>query len=230
MNATGEIIERIKKLLRLARSSNPHEAQLAMQRALALAEEHRVAIEGLNPDECAKEKKVTHQETEISARLSYDKRYAWAICRNFFNVDTVQIACIRMVDGWPRAGVKMAIVGTAADIEIARYVSGFLVQHFAFCWRTFRGRFRNRQAFVHGMFCGIYDKLEEKRPKKPIGTELVVRERDTYIALHVGKTKQKPLGTPDHDAHGAEMAGYLHGQKTEIRTALKPAEAQLAIA
>ena len=55
MSATPEVIEKIKKLLRLARSSNPHEAQLALQRAMALAREHDVAVEGLNPDEQAKQ-------------------------------------------------------------------------------------------------------------------------------------------------------------------------------
>lgn len=219
MSASADTIEKIKKLLRLARSANPHEAQLAMQRALALAEEHRVAIEGLNPDDCAREKATTHRETEILSRRTYDQRYAFAVCRRFFRVTTVDIQCVRMVDGWPRDGWKTAIVGTKSDIEIALYVHGYLTQHFAFCWRKFRGRFRNRQAYVHGMYLGICARLAENAPA-PTGREIVLAEQDAYIATVYGETTKTPLAQPDHEARGAAWAGFLQGQKTEIRPAL----------
>ncbi len=233
MNASAEIIEKIKKLLRLARSANAHEAQLAMQRALALAEEHRVTIEGLNPDEAAKEKATTHRDANQCVRLSYDRRYALAIVKKFFRVTAVEVQCLRMVDGWPTLGFKVMYVGTRSDIEIAIYVADFLTHHFAFCWREFRGRLRNRQAYVHGMLEGLWAKLMEQMPPAASpaakGTELVLSEQEAYIAAVIGKTKSRDMGRPDHDAHAARWAGYQQGQKTEIRTALKPAEQQLAL-
>ncbi len=229
MSAGDDIIERIKKLLRLARSSNPHEAQLALARAMALAHEHGVAVEGLNPDEQAKEKKLTHQETKVSARLTYDSRYAWVICRAFFNVDTVDLQCVRMVDGWPRAGVRTAVVGTESDIVIATYVHAFLVEQFSHCWRSFRGRLRNRHAYVHGMYRGLFQKLHDARPTTKTGFELVVKERETYIAQHIGPTTSKSVGEPDHEAHAASNAGWLRGQKTEINMPLQAAEPTLAL-
>lgn len=93
--------------LRVECSSNPHEAQQALARAMGLAAEHNVAIEGLNPDEAAKEKKLTHEETEPRVRESYDARYAWVICRSFFNVDTVTMRGVRIVNGWPRTGENL---------------------------------------------------------------------------------------------------------------------------
>lgn len=232
MSATPEIIEKIRKLLRLARSSNPHEAQLALQRALALAREHDVAVEGLNPDEQAREKKVTHQETPVAARLSYDHRYAWAVCRRFFNVTTVEVACIRMVDGWPRRGAKMAVVGTEADLCIARWVHGFIVHQFSWCWRHHRGRLRNRQAYVHGMYIGIVVTLEEQRPApaQERAHALVLKERDTYIAAVIGKTTSSPMGRPDHAANAAAWAGYLQGRKTNINNPLQEGERTEALA
>ncbi len=225
----SDAIEKIKKLLRLARSSNPHEAKLALARAMALATEHDVEIEGLNPDECAQEKRLTHEETEPAARMSYDARYAWSICRSHFNVTTVEMNCIRLVDGWPRRAVKLAVVGTPAAIVIARYVHAFLVQHFAFCWRRHRGRLRNRQAFVHGMFIGIVVQLNCERPSAK-GTELVVRDRQDYIARHIGKTTCMPMGRPDHEAHAAARAGYSQGLNTRIRQPLaKGASEPLAL-
>ena len=68
MSATPEILEKIKKLLRLARSANQHEAQLALARALELARAHDVAVDSLNADEQAKEKTITHGDTEARQR------------------------------------------------------------------------------------------------------------------------------------------------------------------
>ena len=50
MSTPVEILEKLRKLLRLARSSNPHEAALAMAKAMALAAEHRIALDQVNPD------------------------------------------------------------------------------------------------------------------------------------------------------------------------------------
>jgi len=220
---SAETIEKIKKLLRLARSSNIHEAQLALARAMALAQEHAVAIEGLDPDEQAKEKKVTHRETEPEGCISYDKRFAFGLCRTFFHVDTVTIRCIRTVNGWPRYGYKTAIIGTNSDIEIALYVFGFLTHHFSFCWRKYRGRLRNRYAFVEGMFSGIYDRLTLDAPLST-GTELAVTDRENYIEAVIGKTKKSKHQGPDHDATAAKNAGYLHGRNTQIPGGLKAPE------
>lgn len=218
MSASADTIERIRKLLRLARSSNPHEAELALARALELAREHDVSIEGLNPDEQAKERKVTHHDMSIEARLTYDKRYAWAICRSFFNVSSVEVGCIRMVDGWPCHGVKMMVVGTEADISIALWVYDFLIRHFSFCWRHYRGRLRNRHAYVHGMFLGIHSKLQEKNPSATVerAHAIVLQERKSYIAAVIGKTEPKMMGAPDGDARAATWAGYARGRNTNI--------------
>jgi hypothetical protein len=235
MSAPAEIIERLKKLLRLARSSNPHEAQLALARAMDLAREHSISIDGLNPDEQAKEKNVTHRETEAEARLSYDKRYAWGICRAFFNVNTVSIDCIRQGrDGWPTHGIKTAIIGTASDIEIALYVFGFLTHHFSFCWRKHKGRLRNRRAFVHGMYQGIFSKLAEQMPDdgtaEAKGTELSLDLRRNYIAAVYGPTTRTVHREPDHAARAAAWAGYVQGRNTQIRPAVKGADAPLQLA
>ncbi|MBI5771895.1 MAG: DUF2786 domain-containing protein [Verrucomicrobia bacterium] len=230
MSAPAEIVERIKKLLRLARSANPHEAQLAMQRALQLAEEHRVAVDALNPDAMAP--LLTHQDTDSLARLGYDRRFAAIITQRFFRVRPVVRFAVHVVDGWPRGGEKLSFVGTASDIEIALYVYHFLVRHFGYCWRLHRGRLRNRYSYVHGMFEGLYTKLADAEPpaaeRKARGTELAL-SMDGYIAQHIGETSSK--GMADPSAAAARYAGYIRGRQTEIRNAVKaPAEQTLALA
>lgn len=231
MNATDDIVEKIKKLLRLARSSNPHEAQLAMERAMQLAREHEIAIEGLNPDDAAREKTVTHRDSEEHVRISYDKEYAVRICCRFFHVEAVWVKIIIRRDGWPQLGTKITFVGRRSDLEIALYVYHFLQHNFSFCWRKHRGRFRNRRAFVDGMFHGIYSRLREAEPPRDTkGTELVVRELETYIAAIMGETTKGEYTEPDHNAHAARNAGWMAGRETSIRTPLNAsAETTLAL-
>ncbi|MBX3736700.1 MAG: DUF2786 domain-containing protein [Candidatus Didemnitutus sp.] len=226
MSTGTEIIEKIKKLLRLSRSSNPHEAQLALTRALELAREHGIAVEKLNPDEQAKENVVTHRDTENCQRLSYDKEYAIRICAAFFRITPVlsnKIGTDRF--GFPCVVKFTRFVGTASDVQIALYVYSFLVHHFAYCWRKHRGRLRNRHAFVDGMFHGIYNKLAEAQPEF-ISSEhaLVERSHQDYIEATIGKTTKHDCRTPDGDAKAARWAGYLHGRETNIAAPLKEGE------
>ena len=219
------VIERIKKLLRLARSSNPHEAALAMQRALALAEEHRIAVETLDPDRAAPS--FTHQSGRTFVRVSHDQRFAALIVHRFFRVHTLIENCVR-VDrhGWPSNGQKMTFIGTESDVEIAIYVFNFLTHHFAWCWRKHRGRCRHRYSYVHGMFIGLWSKLSDAEPSMPErqtkGNELELSMR-SYIAEHFGELERTGK-LPKAKARAAAWAGYVQGRKTEIRPGIKQTE------
>lgn len=234
MSASAEIIEKIKKLLRLSRSSNPHEAQLALQRALELARAHGIAVDGLNPEEQAKEKTITHQDSDHAQRMSYDARYAATICTRFFRVHAVERAKLVLFDGWPTRVIYLMFVGTASDVEIALYVYNFLKHHFGYCWRKFRGRLRNRQAYVYGMMCGLYSKLEQAEPEpaptEVKGNELALDARKNYIAAIVGETTKRDINPPDSDAHSARWAGFVQGQKTNILNPLKEGERTVTLA
>jgi len=220
----SNVIEKIKKLLRLARSSNPHEAALAMQHALALAEEHRISIEGLNPDQAAPT--FTHQSGKTFARLSHEQQFAASIVQSFFHVKAITQGCVRFdKSGWPRSGEKMTFVGTTSDLEVAWYVFDFLTFHFAYCWRKHRGRCRHRYSFMLGMAAGLHSKLAESNPPTPErqakGNELALSMK-AYLAEHFGKLKPRHL--PDASAQAAANAGYVQGRKTEIRPGIKQTE------
>lgn len=220
MSVPSEILERIKKLLRLARSSNPHEAQAAMQRAIALAEEYRISIEGLNPD--AQAPSLTHEDTESLKKLTYDRKFAALIVQRFFRVRAIARSAIHTVDGRLTLGRKLSFVGSASDIDVALYVYGFLVSHFGFCWRRHRGRVRNRYSYIEGLFQGLYSKLEQAEPQHPnsTGKELAI-SMDDYVKKHIGETESTSM--PNGEAAAARWAGYLQGKNTEIRPAVKAA-------
>lgn len=231
MSASAEILEKLRKLLRLARSSNPHEAALAMEKAMALAAEHRVSLDQVNPDH--EPPRATHRDSdEHFQRLPHEHQFAGMIVQRFFRVKTIaRTVCRAGRDGWPQRREVLALVGTESAVEIGHYVLGFLVHHFRFCWRHHRGRCRNRAAFMRGMFVGLYHKLQEaEAPASPTSTALEV-SMESYIAEHFGELKSKDVPGGGNSASAALRAGYAQGRQTEIRDGIKPgAAAPLALA
>lgn len=227
MTAPAEILEKLRKLLRLARSSNPHEAGLAMEKAMALAAEHRIAIDQIDPDHAAP--RFTHRDAEEHfRRLPLEHHFAGMIVQRFFRVKTIcRTVCRNGRDGWPQRREVLALVGTETDVEIGLYVLGFLVHHFRFCWRHHRGRCRNRAAFVRGMFAGLYQKLQEAETPVPVGPASTALEVSMagYLAQHFGELKDKDMPGGGSDASAAMRAGYAQGRKTEIRGGIKPGAA-----
>lgn len=233
MSAPAEILEKLKKLLRLARSSNPHEAALAMEKAMALAAEHRVSLDQVNPDH--EPPRFTHRDDdEHFVRLPVEHQFAGMIVQRFFRVKTICRTCLRAGrDGWPQRREVMTLVGTETDVEIGLYVVGFLVHHFRFCWRHHRGRCRNRTAFMRGMFAGLYHKLlSAEPPAAPASAATTALEvsMNGYLAQHFGELKDRSMPGGGSEATAAMRAGYRQGQQTEIRGGIKPgAPAPLAL-
>lgn len=231
MNTTAEILEKLRKLLRLARSSNAHEAALAMQKAMELAAEHRISLDQVNPDHQAP--RFTHREdADHFTRLPHEHQFAGMIVQRFFRVKTIcRTVCRPGRDDWPQRREVLALVGTETDVEIGLYVVGFLVHHFRFCWRHHRGRCRNRAAFMRGMFAGLYQKLKEAENPEPVATTSALQiSMKAYIAQHFGELKDKDTPGGGENASAALRAGYQQGRQTEIRGGLKPgAPAPLAL-
>lgn len=222
MNAPKEILAKIAKLLRLAKSSNPNEAAAALAKAMELAAEHRVALDSVSTDEAEEAKRTSHHETELFERLSYDRKFAMMIVREFFRVEPVLVQGIREDRyGFPRVGTRITFVGAQCDLTIAIYVYDFLLQRFRYCWTHHRGRLRSRPSFVEGMFQGICSRLDEARPQtaREESTALVLSFKK-YIGDNFGPTQPTKVDLPDTDASAARVAGFGHGRRTEIRTPL----------
>lgn len=108
-------VDKIKKLLRLARckAASPAEAAQALNRALQLIEHHRIDIAALDLDEDTE--RIVCEHIHVGDRLSLIKRLVNGILLNYFHVRT----CIDR----PR----LTVIGYENDVSIARYVFDFLV-------------------------------------------------------------------------------------------------------
>lgn len=229
----SDIVEKIKKLLRMKRGGTPEEIATALRLAQELAEKHDIDLATVNPDDDSpKSERMGHSDPIQSARIQCEVQFAGLVCEQFFNVKVF----IRTLDGaWSKTGWRrvyryaLTFVGTEWEREVAAYVLHFLVGHFRREWKTRHGRCRNREAFMWGMYCGLCEKLKERQPPVVHGSdrELVlisgaVARRD-YVAKHFGELESHDV-EPDTDATVAKWKGFQAGRETEIRPAVGGAQ------
>lgn len=224
MNTDKErVLDKIKKLLRMKRGGTPDEVATALAMAEELARKHDIDLAGVDPD-AEPAQRLGHIDAMTSARIQWECKYAGLICEDFFNVNLLLRSKPRS-RGWRFASDYMVtFIGLDRDIQVALYVYHYLVSHFRRCWNTGRGRCRNRQAFLYGMYHGICSKLHEQRKLHIneaalifIGRQVALRKE--YMRSNFGETESEST-TPDGDADAAKYAGYIAGRATEIRSGI----------
>ena len=221
MSERNAIVEKIKKLLRMKHGGTPDEVTTALRLAQELAEKHGIDLTAVNPDEEAiREKPISHEDAVCGARVSWESKYASLVCDRFFKVLVFQT-----VSG-DRTKYVLRFVGEKWDRQIALYVYRFLCGHFRREWKTHRGRCRNRQAFMYGMYIGLCQKLRERQPEVQeagiILADRALARRNAYIAANAGELESKSV-EPEGDAAKARYRGWLAGRATEINSGVKDA-------
>lgn len=227
------VVERIKKLLRLAQSSNPHEAELALARAFELAQKHQIDVSTVDMDE--ESERIMHEWFHVGARVSLLQRLTIGIVMTFFHVN----ACLSPA----RRGC--VFVGTETDIAIANYVYDFILRQgrrqlgeYELSEKRSRRRMtpNKRRGFIQGFIYGISRQLGDRRDAAAIDdsrTAIVLAEkekqRDDYMAALVPETEpiveRKTKKNTD-----ALWSGYLAGKSTTVNKPLTGTrEAQLAL-
>lgn len=228
------IIEKIRALLRLAKSDNPNEAALAMQKALEIALKHRIDLTDISPDDDINRLIGDHLPTP--SRLAREYKEALNIAHAWFNVNiTVMMGAS-----------KALVVGTKLDIELASYVVTFLVRS---CrdslskWKQ-EEKIRRRkttgakaQNFIQGFFWGVAARLREQRETmcaQNEGLAIVLsngreaREEAAKGFRGKGRVTTVELARPRMDRR-ASLSGFLHGNKTDINPGLRGGNTTLAL-
>lgn len=157
---SGRVVEKIRKLLALAGSSNQHEAELAMRRAQELMLKHQLS------DEVARGRYVVRQlGTPRRRKSSAEGMIGGLLAKHFF----VQAIWARAYMPWAGCdGSVLEICGTEENVAMAEYVHAFLMQTLERLWkeaRTSRPELsgRDRSAFMCGVVGGFMAKLEGAR-------------------------------------------------------------------
>lgn len=230
---TSPILEKIRALLRLAKSDNAHEAALAMQRAMEIATKHQLDLADISPDD--EVRKLIGRYMPTPSRLAHEWKEALNIAHNFFNVSVTTI----------QRGSRCLIVGSALDIELAEYVITYLVrvcrQQLA-AWKAVEAKARRKTtgpkvaAFIDGFFLGLRVKLMQQHAKvaqEHSGYALALKDareqRSEFTEAELGG-KITAITMPEVRKDRRSMnAGYRHGRDTEINPALRGNNSTLAL-
>jgi len=223
-----EVIEKIKKLLRMKRGGTAGEIENALAMAAELARKHGINLNSVDPDET--KQKIGHESDALKSRLPLEAKYASAILVNFFNVNICLSGRPHSSRPW-QMQYMVNFVGTEWDIEVARYVFQFLQGHFRRSWAQRQNRrLKNRLAFLEGMFLGLAHKLrQEREANAPDAAGLIlvgkaVELRKEYLAKTWPNSEKQDLKHDDSGATASKLAGIRAGQNTNIRKAMdKPA-------
>jgi hypothetical protein len=196
-------LDKIKKLLRMKRGGTQAEVETALNLARELAAKHGIDINSVNPDE--QQSNLGHADEWIGARIQSECKWATLIVDTFFNVSALT------------NNGRITFVGTEWDRQIAIYVYRFLVAHFRREWKQRKGRCRNRQSFMHGMYCGLAGKLRDQQGLVDADGLAVIHlteaARKRYIEANIGRTEKKAI-TKGDDAPEALYRGWVAGRET----------------
>ena len=175
------IIEKIKKLLALANSSNEHEAALAAGHAQRLLSEHNLAMADI--EAAHRPDKADKAETYVSKSLPKWMRHLSAGVSTAFDCQAIH---------HPATG-KMTFIGIGADVQIAAYTftyldrtvrklcSNYMKQHVS---STIANRHRElmRQSYYLGAVSTISARLREQKVQTPVTTGALVLVKEGLIS------------------------------------------------
>jgi len=174
------IIEKIKKLLALANSSNEHEAALAAGHAQRLLSEHNLAMADI--EAAHRPDKADKVETAVAKSLPKWLRHLSAGISTAFDCQAIH---------HPATG-KMTFIGVGADVQIAAYTFTYLDRTIRKLCGTYmrlhvgstianRHRELMRQSYYLGAVSTITARLMEQKEQTPVTTGALVPVKEGLI-------------------------------------------------
>lgn len=155
-------LERIRKLLSLAQSSNEHEAQSATRVAQRLMLRHNI-------DQLSTERGdgyTSRQLGRTTGRTSEAERILGTLLQDHFFVDVIWVYGFRPQDGIH--GRAMEVCGRQENVELAHYVYDFVSATAERLWKQHRAEAKltgnaDRRAYVAGVMTGFRDQLNRQK-------------------------------------------------------------------
>lgn len=173
--------EKIKKLLALGSSENSHEAELAMIRANELIVEYN--LEGIKSRLENNEDEESFVDTVLAGTKKNAKHGAiYDILRTFH---------VAPVFNMGRGSFQLEVVGSKQNIELAKYVAGFLDHKLEELYQTEKKENKKilsglaaKNAFMKGIGLGYVEKIEKGLANYKSSQDLVLLKNDLTRLLH----------------------------------------------
>lgn len=207
---TNPIIEKIRKLLALANSTNEHEAALAASHAQRLLSEHNLAMADIEPDN--KPDSADRLETTVSKTLPKWIRHLSAGICTAFDCQAIHNPAIG----------KLTFIGVGADVQVAVYTFAFLdrtirrlcsnyIRHHISDRLVNRQRELMRQSYYLGAVSTITDKLRIQKQQTPVTPGALVPIKDALIKKTM--SEMGPTRTVRSRKSYINASAYTQGQQ-----------------
>ena len=224
------ILEKIRKLLALADSENPHEAELAMARARSLMERHELDPESRREGFCFA------YLGKPRARKQAEEQMVASILGSFFHVKVIWVPSAMVIN--QKNTWLLEISGTPTNLEIAAYVYDFLMREVEILWRdhrrrnpTLKGRTPKRDYKV-GVLRGFKEKLaaDQAEDEASSGRELILMKQahlqEFFEDRHPSIRRSRKL---TYRISNEFQQGFQQGQNLEIRQGIKKGQENPAL-
>lgn len=153
---SDSIVNKIRKLLSLSKSSNQAEAESALSKAREFAIRHGINLAMVKVEEGAAEKYV-EGKVRMGQRFSIAQRYIDDVISSNFGVRV-------LYQGNRAFGRHILFLGKESDVEISQMVNDYLNKVFLSVWQNkkkeFNFKLTERDSFFYGMGKGLSAKLE----------------------------------------------------------------------
>lgn len=165
-----KIFSKIKNLLKLAESSNPHEAELATLKANELLFKYNIEKGKLHLE--------NDEEFYVHTLLSYKKNNAKLIAI----YDIIKHFLVSPILRYSKNEVSLEVSGSKENIELAEYVAQFLDTEFERLWLMVKKEnpnlqgLKDKNSFFKGIAKGYDEKIQGIRKASPMGKELILLE------------------------------------------------------
>lgn len=227
MDIEKSILKRIQKLLALAKDkgASPAEAESAMAMAQRLMTKYGIEMANISDDS---------PKSSIKHEAFFTRKGSFNPADNLIMNLLMHYYKVRILFSNNRYDRDIIIVGTPENVEIAKYVHGYLRNVFFRCWNEYKKTTygANRTSFYRGLWFGIDQRMEEaeKQAKAEESSDAVqkyelvlVNEKaaiSNYISEMFGplKRNRERMGVANSRDF---MAGKAKGATVQINQAIK---------
>jgi hypothetical protein len=232
MDAPDNIIDKIKKCLRLSKSDNAHEAAAALRQAHKLMEQYNISLATVKRTEI----KTKAVKAGAKIRTPHWELSLVALCALVFDC-RVMFAIGGSYSQWE-------FVGFGHKPELAIYTFQVLLRQIKKARKNFLDEIHSRYAVPKrhkevmryaDIYCDAWVQGVAKPVNEYAGNQAEMEDLSEYIKTQTGGRKHIPINradrhkrTPDADIEIATW-GYVAGTQTQIHRAVNEAEQPLAL-
>ena len=168
-----QIVERLRKMLSLSKDATGAEAETALLMATKLATKYEIDISSIELTTPEKKEEMVKDDCKVGKRLPICHKWVAWLLERYFNV--------KIIYGGSRYwGRVIYFIGRKSDVEFAKYVNDFLVEHIMRSWQYYQKTKNVPTSHRHSFFEGFYEGLSNK-----IKSSKAEQEKESFESVDV---------------------------------------------